>query len=214
MAACTEERFLGDVIDHKMEIIRDDGVYRHLRFEIPGTIRHRFDLITWPGHLCITSDCGVYVFIKMLDMFKFFRGDGLGGGNNKTLYINKERSSKSVSSKDCIGGIKEFSSIAFIVAVKSAFDTYFERCKQADISTEFTTKINEASKAECWREIEEKVLNCTCEREAYMALNSFRHSGFTFQGFRKYPITDYTFNYLWCLYAIVWGIAQYDKKVK
>ena len=29
---CTEERFLGDVGTHEMEIIRDDGVNRHLQF--------------------------------------------------------------------------------------------------------------------------------------------------------------------------------------
>ncbi len=70
---CDEARFLKDVANHEMQIIRDDGVQRHLRFKKPGTMCYHFDLITWGGHLCYTGDMGTYVFTRVHDMFDFFR---------------------------------------------------------------------------------------------------------------------------------------------
>lgn len=44
------ERFDVDVAEHKMTVLRDEGLYRHLRFQKPGTSCYYFDLVTWPGH--------------------------------------------------------------------------------------------------------------------------------------------------------------------
>lgn len=70
-----EQRFLNDVANHEMIIIRDDGVNRHVRFKRPNSSCMYFDLITWPGHLCYTGDMGSYVFRRLEDMFEFFRTD-------------------------------------------------------------------------------------------------------------------------------------------
>jgi len=43
----TEANFFKDVDRHVIEIIRDDGVNRHVRFRRPGTMCMHFDLITW-----------------------------------------------------------------------------------------------------------------------------------------------------------------------
>ena len=69
-------QFTGDVASHVMQVLRDDGVYRHLRFQTPGTSNMGFDLITWPGHLCYCGDMGSFVFERLPDMFQFFRGHG------------------------------------------------------------------------------------------------------------------------------------------
>ena len=71
--ACTEARFLGDVDWHVMTVLRDDGVHRHIRLKRPDSGSYWFDLITWPGTLCIDGDCGTYVFRRLEDMFQFFR---------------------------------------------------------------------------------------------------------------------------------------------
>ena len=44
----TSTRFLLDTAFHRLEIIRDDGFYRHLRMKQPGTSCYYFDIITWP----------------------------------------------------------------------------------------------------------------------------------------------------------------------
>ena len=67
------ETFERDIGKHEMQIIRDDGVFRHVRFKRPDTICMYFDLITWPGCLCYTGDMGTYVFQRLEDMFVFFR---------------------------------------------------------------------------------------------------------------------------------------------
>lgn len=54
-------------------MLRNDGLYRHLRFARPGTICMHFDILTWPGHLCYTGDMGTYVFQRRADMLQFFR---------------------------------------------------------------------------------------------------------------------------------------------
>ncbi len=33
---------------------------------------------------------------------------------------------------------------------------------------------------------------------------------FTMQDFYEHTTREYTFHYVWCLYAIVWGIRRYD----
>lgn len=78
------ERFPKEVADHELEILRDDGLYRHLRFlrvtTDPETGKRSkssfywFDLVTWPGWLTVAGDCGTFVFSRIEDMFEFFRG--------------------------------------------------------------------------------------------------------------------------------------------
>lgn len=68
------EQFKRDVQEHALTILRDDGLYRHLRFKRPGTMTCYFDLVTWPGHLAYVGDMGDYVFTRVEDMLTFFRG--------------------------------------------------------------------------------------------------------------------------------------------
>ncbi len=200
MYECTENRFLGDVKDHELTVVRDDGVNRHLRFKRPGTGCYHFDLITWPGHLCITGDCGTYVFQRVEDMFKFFRmtESDLSRNPEKKLNINTGYWAEKVLSVDKHGKIKEFSSDTFREDVKQYFDDFFEDCDETD-------------KNEIWNEIEESVLSyADDEHEAYRALYDFHCKGFEFAYFES-SCKEYTFRYIWNLYAIVYGILEYDK---
>jgi hypothetical protein len=63
--------------DHAMEVLRDDGLYRHLQFRAPGTYIYSYDLVTWPGYLAINGDLvSGYTFARIPDMFEFFGGSG------------------------------------------------------------------------------------------------------------------------------------------
>lgn len=73
--AKARERFTRDTAEHQMTVAQDNGLYRHLRFNAPGTYIYGFDLITWPGFLCICGDIQTHVFSRTADMFTFF-GDG------------------------------------------------------------------------------------------------------------------------------------------
>lgn len=188
-------RFLQDVKNHKCTIIRDDGVDRHVRFRKPGTICYGFDLITWPGHLCVTGDCGTYVFKRTFDMFEFFIS-----GSSKKYPINTGYWAEKLLSVDRHGDVKRFSQEKFNKAVWADF---IEFAKHGEHTPE---KIREIR----W-EIEEDILNADNEHDAYNSLFSYSNHGFRFDDFFEHDCTEYTYHYVWNLFAIVWGIAKYEK---
>lgn len=66
-------QFIAETRDHQMTVLHDDGLYRHLRFQAPGTGIWHWDLITWPGSLAIRGDIGQgHVFTRVDDMLQFF----------------------------------------------------------------------------------------------------------------------------------------------
>ena len=65
------ERFKKDTAEHQMTVLRDDGLYRHLRFRKPGTGIYGFDIVTWPGYLAISGDMGASMFTRLEDMIQF-----------------------------------------------------------------------------------------------------------------------------------------------
>jgi hypothetical protein len=202
---CSEERFLKDIKNHTMEIIRDEKLYRHISFTRNGSSVYRFDLITWPGHLCITGDCGTYVFRRLTDMFEFFRAEG--SRTTKKLAIKPYYWGEKLESIGTNAGHREFDSDHFERRVTEHFHDFFEdKC--------------DVAKAECWRDIEESVLSSSNdEHEAYAAVSDFsfdtpKHmDDFHFQDFFDGGETGrYTFHYIWCLYAIAYGVQEYDKQ--
>ena len=88
------ERMLSATADHKLTILHNDGLYRHIRFKNPKSIFYWFDLITWPGVLVFKGDMGCYVFSRLDDMFEFFTGPTInpgywGGSHNIPVYFIK-----------------------------------------------------------------------------------------------------------------------------
>ena len=90
MPELTESGFLAEVKNHKLTVIRDDGLYRHLRVGVPGTIMESWHIITWPGYLAMVGDMGDWVFRRMDDMFQFFRSDP-GNGLQVNPYYWSEK---------------------------------------------------------------------------------------------------------------------------
>lgn len=202
--ACTEEQFLNNVKDHSMKIIRDDGVHRHINFSRNNGSAYHFDLITWPGKLCISGDCGTYVFCRIEDMFEFFRTDKNDFNyNHNGLSINPGYWGEKLKSIGTNAGYKEFDQDEFEARVKEHFETFM--APEID---------NEEAKSELWDQIEDQVLSKSCDGEhaAYSAVHDFYYEKIMFVDFFDGGSTKrYTFNYIWCLYAIVWGIKKYDE---
>lgn len=70
----TYQHFLEQTKDHQFTVIHDDGLYRHLRVQAPGTRMWSWDVTTWPGHLATSGDIGSgYVFSRVEDMLEFFK---------------------------------------------------------------------------------------------------------------------------------------------
>lgn len=194
---CTEDRFLEDVANHKLKILKDDGVMRHLRFAQPDTYNMSFNLTTWPGALAFNGDMGTFVFERLEDMFQFFRARPEDG---ERVPINVGYWMEKCEAQDTrCEGMREFDPEGFREHCREYWSEHFED----------RTESEEAK--ECWTEIEDRVLSVDPnEVRAYDALNEFEHEGFEFRDAWEWRLTRPTYRMLWCLYAICWGIQQYD----
>ena len=220
-----KQRFEGDTENHTMEILQDEGLYRHLKFTNAGSQCYRFDIHTWPGALCVSGDMGTYVFSRLPDMFEFFRMSD--GDWNKKHIINPgywgEKLQAIDNSRGRQNSYEEFSTEMFDDGVKAEYDSFCE-----DYLDDDDEEVSEAYAEEkqsrkhqleqLWEELEEQVIAAGHDGEtrAYDAAMSFRWESedgdlkFDMQDFWDRSCTDYTFHYIWILYAIVHGINEYD----
>ena len=187
----SEASFLKDIAQHEMTVIADNGLNRHLRFKKPGTMFEHFDILTWPGYLCYSGDMGTFVFRRVPDMFSFFRAKPTASEN---LPINPGYWSEKLESIDR-DGFEEYSSEKFVAAIHNWLD-----------EMDATPELREA--------VEDDVLTYAeyGENRAVSAALEFAHDGdAVFTDFQETDLRVYTHRFLWCCYALVWGIRQYDE---
>lgn len=210
-------QFQRDISTHKMTIVRDDGVSRHLRFSRPNSSCMHFDLITWPGYLCYTGDMGTYVFQRLTDMFQFFRR----GDDKYSIDMGYWAEKVEASDRD---GVREFSYTKYKAMIRDWINELEDEEKphQDDEPDEFA--MHAAAFAELRREVESEVVNVDeNSTRCYDAASDFRHDGeawieykgepFEFRdvwdGF-DYATREFTHRFMWCCYALAWSIDQYD----
>lgn len=198
MSACTEERFLRDVAHHEMTVIRDDGVNRHIRFKKPDSSEIFFDLITWPGHLCYTGDMGTYVFQRLTDMFEFFRTDReYKKRNGAKLAVNLPYWGEKLQATDR-DGYRKFSADKFRANV-------MDWIEQRGLVGKLGHGLRD--------ELESEVLDHADDggEAAYSAAMRFMWNGKkVFPEFYEVDSDDYVHRFVWCCYALAWGIEKYD----
>lgn len=206
----TETSFLKDVADHGMRVIRDDGLYRHIRFQKTGSWCMGFDLITWPGYLCYCGDMGTYVFQRLEDMFQFFRTDR---EHRKGLGINMGYWSEKLVAVDggrSKGSAKEFDKERFARIIREYRLGWIREHRDC---------LSKNQRRELWEAVSDEVLSRLDDGEhvACQAAYDFSHSTnhptahFQFDALFEHDFTDYTYHFVWCCYALAWGIKQYDE---
>lgn len=195
---CNESVFLADVAQHQMAIELDHGVHRSIRFAKPGTGIMHFRLTTWPGHLAFSGDMGTFVFSRLADMFEFFRSPR--GHEDEKVPINVGYWMGKCDAQDTHGdGMREFDPERLKEHCREAWEEHFEDRLESDEAKE------------CWEEIERSVLGADPNlARVHDALSEFEHEGFQFYDAWEWHLTRPTFRMMWCLYAISWGIQQYD----
>jgi hypothetical protein len=215
----TEESFLKDVAGHKMTVLRDDGIYRHLHFAIPGSGHMHFDLVTYPNFLCYSGDMGCYVFSRINDMFEFFRGKEAG-----PLRINERYWAEKLEATSKTDG-----------HYQSWRTTRRAGCRRSNRGSagrhngiradhrqyapdKFEAHVNEwldevQADQDLRDRAKDEILNFSPDGElpARQALTDFEHGGRRpFEDSWECDFSEYTHRFLWCCCAIVWGIRQYD----
>lgn len=190
MRAMTEESFLKDVGKHTMRVLHDDGVHRHLHFAIPGSGHMHFDIVTYPNHLVYSGDMGCYVFSRLTDMFEFFRGKEDG-----PLRINEGYWGEKLDAVDRPDGYREYQPELLETHVNEWLD-------EVEADEELREKVRD------------EILSYVQDGEyaARDALTNFEHDRHRpFQDTWECNFSAYTFRFVWCCYALAWGIRQYDK---
>jgi len=184
------KQFPGNVAEHEMTVLRDDGVHRHVRFAKPGTGSFSFNLITWPWYLAYSGDMGHYMFCRLDDMFEFFRGHKLEGDRYP---INPGYWAEKVVAEDHATGLEVFSPDKFREAVR-------EYLRDAEASRDVT------------RAVREDVLSSADEGRDYAmrSVYEFHRDGFSFDDFSEQSCLDWSYRFAWCCHAIAWGVAKYD----
>lgn len=72
-------QFSASTATHRLAVLRDDGLYRHLRMAVPGTGIWSWEVVTWPWHLYVGGDIGMgYTFSREADMLAFMDTSGYG----------------------------------------------------------------------------------------------------------------------------------------
>lgn len=189
MSLPTEASFLKDVATHVMTLKKDEGLYRHVTFQRPLTNCYRFDLVTWPGYLAYSGDMGCYVFSRIPDMFEFFRPDE----GKEELRINLGYWGEKVEARDR-DGVREYSAERFIEHVQRHLD-----------DSEASDRDRRAAKYEVMDKAHDN------QHEAYSAAMRFKGpDGTKFADFWECNSDEYTYRFIWCCYALSWGIKQYD----
>ena len=196
----TAARFTQDVDQHVTDIALDEGLYRHVKFRKPDSSIYWFDLHTAPGLLTITGDMGTFSFRRLPDMFEFFRS---GVDINASYWAEK-----------CQSGDRDYQSYReelFVQHVNEAVNDYCEG------NLDVEDPVESAAAAGIRAVVEADVLSeGSHEEPAREAVASFEYKPmphlrtFRFDDAWEWNLRDYTHRFMWCLFAIRWGIAAYD----
>lgn len=194
----TKTSFRKDVAKHEMQVLLDQGMHRHLQFKAPDSYNNYFNIVTWPGYLCIGGDMGCYVFTRLADMFDFFRVDRQHQKDINPSYWGEK--CESTDKK----GITEYSEKKAEKVIKESLADWLK-----------WSSLTPAQKREVREAVQNEVLIYVDgdEFELRQQLRDFTHEhcGNLFDDSWEWDLRTYTYHYLWCCYAIAFAIKQYDK---
>lgn len=191
--AYTEEQFKKTTEKHRMQVLLDNGLYRHVYVGIPGTTMESWHIHTWPGYLAMVGDMGDWVFQRTEDMFHFFgSGRGINPGYWAEKIVAHERE-----------GFRQFS-----------IDAFHERIRE---------KAVEACDVETWDEVPEErreelegLLVTGDEYEAVAAQRDFRADWLDLTDFWDGDCTcqEICDRFLFACYAIRWTVELWEGREK
>ncbi|WP_425641450.1 hypothetical protein ACPUEK_16065 [Marinomonas gallaica] len=193
------DNFSKDTVNHELTILKDDGLYRHMRFGEKGSSIYAINITTWPGYLAVTGDMGDYVFTRTPDMFEFFRGKDINTGYWGEKLVAEPRGSE-------YG--KKWSADEFRSEVCRFIENNLDPLD--DLEDEAEIILNKEIRIAIAMDIE----HIEYKEEADEFISRFNKHDFQFDCFYEYDCTEYTHQYLWVCYAIVDVIKRYDEITK
>ena len=184
--------FERDTAEHELRVLRDEGLYRHLRCAAPGTYIYGFDVVTWPGYLAIVGDAGDYLFSRIEDMFEFF---GASGSIDPRYWGEKLQGP---------GSRMEY---------QYSLERYRQRVAEWLDGTLANGELTETDAADLKLAVQEQLLapEPIQEAEARRLLDEFDWRGHRIDSW-EWSLQDFDSRFLWCCHAIRWAIRQYRSR--
>lgn len=193
--------FAAEMVDADVCVLLNHGLYRHLQCQPQGVLGRPFDLMTWPGRLCISGDMGTYVFEGPLldDLFAFFR---TGRGT-----VNLDYWATKLISQDVPVGYQAYAPAKFRAAIHEYLADWLEAPSEEPLTDTEITELRDCVAAD--------VLSWAGDGEldAYRAARDFvwRAESGIFAGFEETNLREYTTQFVWSCHAIAWAIAAWDR---
>jgi hypothetical protein len=229
------ERFEKDAAEHKLTVLNDHGLYRHLRFANPANSFYWFDLITVPGALIFQGDGETFAFRRTEDMFVFFRSGIWPDGSiriNPGYWDEKLTSDRGAAtrySEDRLRALVDEQladaeetypgvSAEWAELIEDEYNLEYEADALRALH-DFSFGAHWQAACSCAWQSERFEFSWAAEQEAngHRCLGGdhevtvVRDHGFTFdQPERMDELRDHYWWFLWACHAIVWGIQQYD----
>lgn len=189
------DQFIKDTRNHQLTIVKDAGVYRHLSCRSPEHDKlYAFEIITSPNLLLFYGDCGTFVFSRLHDMFQFFRSDCVR--SDLPLGYWSEKIEAAPAGID----VMMYSQRLAEDSVQAVFDTWAQ-----------SQSLQGSDLEHAQQELDDQILiHCDSLDALFDCIGTELECGYTFD------IVDVNYRTLhpaviWCMYAIVWAIRQYDK---
>lgn len=186
-------RFTEDVQNHRVTVLRDDGLYRHLRCS-KGSYVYQFDVVTWPHHLAYSGDMGSFMFSRIEDMFEFFRG-------RRSAVIDRQYLAEKAVAVCKTDGLKRFSAERFrsliLELAESHAEGYPQECREDLLAR-----------------VRDEVLWAADQGQDYAlrVAGEFEFDGSpVFHDLWDHGLEEHTARFWWCCYAVPWAIEQYDR---
>lgn len=184
------DEFLKDISTHRVEVLLDQGIYRHLRcrrVEEP-TWLHWFDIHTGPNFLLIRGDMGSVCFSRVEDMFTFFASDP--AKINASYWAEK------------IEGLPHGGT-----CIARKFDG--DRFKEALVESLERYGLNGDLRRRVVASLDSEIEWCDDESFVRRQVDDFELDGFSFVDTFEVDSTAYLFHYIWLIRAICWAIGRY-----
>ena len=183
---------------HELHVVRQDGLYRHLRCNEPGTYMYGFDIVTWPGYLTICGDIGSYTFARIDDMFAFFREGAKHWRINPGYWGEKLQ-----------GRVRgrtlgmEYSRDEYVQHVVEWFNDQAEELSDDEAHSLRRSVLDDL--LDEWDGGWEHD-----EHHAHELLRNFKHGDISISDSWEWNLQRYDSSFLRCCWAIVWAIKAYD----
>lgn len=232
-------RFARETAQHRMTVLHDEGLYRHLVFADPTHGFSWFEIITTPGQLVFSGDGESFVFRRTTDMFQFFRSGMRRDGSiriNPGYWSQKLASDRDSATKYDRELVERLVKEQVVEAIREGWAPrgIGKAVREDVLDSEYLDTEDEARRV--LYEFEygvEYAAKCSCTassapfdtswetarwRDEHQKANGPKHktrveqvAGFDFQDASEWDLRDYSWWFLWACHAAVWGIARYDR---